>query len=135
MRTRLFSPFKPFLFTPLLMGWVTTATADEAKTFADIANNLIFGANVLTDFLHATCILIGVGFMIYSVVSYRNHRLNPKMVPLDRPVVYLLLGLVLAALPFLGYILEHATGETHVHRHHSHRPSIYYDHDIDEPLE
>jgi hypothetical protein len=132
---KIFSSHKVFLLTSILMGLTSSAIADEAETFADIFGKLIFGAGIVTDFLHATSILLGVGFMIYSVVSYRNHRLNPKMVPLDRPVLYLFLGIVLTAIPFLGQIFERTTGEAHIHKHHNHSSSSYYEHDIDAPLE
>ena len=127
---------KSFLFTPLLMGLMANTAIAEAETFADIFSSLIFGASIVTDFLHAASMVLGVGFIIYSVVSFRNHRINPKMVPLDRPVLYLFLGIVLTALPFLGQILGRTTGETHMQKHHNHRSSsVYHEHDIDEPLD
>ena len=79
MRAAFIRRLKPFLVTPLLLGLTTTAIAEDIETFADIIGNFLFGASIVTDFLHSVCILLGVGFLIYSVVAYRNHRLNPKM--------------------------------------------------------
>ena len=139
MRKSPVSRLKFFLLTPLLteLMLITSVAADETETFADIANNLIFGASIVSNLLHAASILLGVGFIIYSVVSFRNHRINPKMVPLDRPILYLFLGIVLTAIPFLGEIMEHTTGETHNQKHQSsrHTSSTYYEHDIDAPLD
>jgi hypothetical protein len=101
-------------------------------TFADVAHNLLEGANLISNLLHASCLLLGTGFIIYSFIAYRNHRLNPKMVPLDQPIMYLFMGIVLVAIPFLEQILENTTGET-VNKHHS--QSVYHEHDIDAPLE
>jgi hypothetical protein len=131
-----FSRLKSFLFTPLLMGLMTSTAVAKTETFADIFGSLIFGASIVTDFLHAASMLLGVGFMIYSVVSFRNHRINPKMVPLDRPVLYLFLGIVLIAIPFLGQIMERTTGEAHMQQHHNPRSSsAYHEQDIDAPLD
>jgi len=82
--------------------------AAEATSLADIANNILFGATFVTDFLHGICLVMGTGFIIYALIAYRTHRQNPKLMPLDRPIIYLVLGLVLAAIPFLDYFL----GET-----------------------
>jgi hypothetical protein len=111
------------------------ASADDEVTISSIATNLIFGASIVSDVLHAISILMGVGFMIYSIVSFQNHRINPKMVPLDRPIIYLCIGIVLTAIPFLEQIIGHATGEGHNQKHHNNRAAAYYDHDIDEPID
>jgi hypothetical protein len=113
----------------------SVAVADDTTTFSDIASNVIFGASIVSEVLHAVSILMGIGFMIYSVVSFQNHRINPKMVPLDRPIIYLCLGIVLTAIPFLGQIVGHSTGEVHKKKHQHSRSAAYYEHDIDEPLD
>jgi len=115
----------------------------EAATISEVANNLIFTASIVTNILHAAALMIGIGFIIYAFVTFNVHRMNPKMMPLDRPVIYLVLGLVLLTIPFLDQLLRHDTGESHVHKHrhqhqhqHETQHSGYYgDHDIDEPLE
>ncbi|MEY3182724.1 MAG: hypothetical protein RLZ35_709 [Pseudomonadota bacterium] len=122
-----------FLSVCCFFGWATVATADNVESLADIAGNLIFGASIVTDFLHVVSIILGVGFMIYSVVAYRNHRLNPKMVPLDRPILYLFLGIVFTAIPFLGTILERTTGEIAVRKYQNNTSGIHRHHDIDSP--
>jgi hypothetical protein len=121
----------------LILPFITNVAA-AAPNIADIANNLIFGADILSNFLHAASIAMGVGFLIYSLVAFRNHYLNPKMVPLDRPIVYVILSIVLIAVPFLGRILEHETGRSHVQKtqgngDNSSSTSGY--HDIDAPLQ
>lgn len=87
----------------------------EAKSFGEIAGNLLSGAILLTDFLHAVCLALGIGFVIYSFVTYQTHRQNPKLMPLDRPIIYLVLGLVLIAIPFLDYLLGQ-TGSGLIHK-------------------
>lgn len=73
-------------------------------TIGDLAERMIAGTDVVTRLMMAVCIAVGIGFMILSVSMYKTHRTNPKFVPLDRPVMYLILGVVVLAIPFLGQI-------------------------------
>jgi len=74
-------------------------------TVGEIAKDLMVGAGVVTQIMHVVCIGLGVLLCILSIFFYKAHRENPKFVPLDRPILYLILGLVLIAVPFLGKIL------------------------------
>ena len=90
---------------------LNAAMAAEATSLADVADNLLFGASMVTDFLHGVCLVLGVGFIVYAIIAYRTHRQNPKLMPLDRPIIYLVLGLVLGAIPFLDYLLGETGGQ------------------------
>lgn len=112
--------------------------AGEASSLGEIANNLISSAELVTGLLHAACIALGVGFTLYALIAYRNHHNNPKLTPLDRPIIYLVLGITLTAIPFLGHILEYDTGRAAVHKQGSHGSGNNSDiddlyHDLDRP--
>ena len=91
----------------LMTGMVFAA---EQHTFGEIARRLIVGTDIFTRFFHFICIMIGIGFCVMAVSLYKMHQQNPKFIPLDRPVLYFILGLVLLSLPFWGNFVE--TGST-----------------------
>jgi hypothetical protein len=76
----------------------------HAESIENIANNLIYGADIVTKSFHAICIIVGVLLWIIAGSLYKAHRQNPKYVPLDRPVVYVILGFVLILIPFLNVV-------------------------------
>jgi len=80
------------------------ASLEEVPTFGDVAHVLIGGTDLLTRFVLAGALILGVGFIIFAISTYRQHRMTPKLVPLDRPILYLVLGLSLCCLPYLGDI-------------------------------
>lgn len=73
-----------------------------AATLGGIADTLFVGADVLTRFFWVACILVGVFLLTGCMVHYKEHRNNPKVVPLFTVIVYLILGLVAISIPFLN---------------------------------
>ena len=73
-----------------------------ASTFGGMADNLFVGVNVLTKFFWAACILTGVFLLVGCMVHYKEHRNNPKVVPLFTVIMYLVLGLTAISVPFLN---------------------------------
>lgn len=122
--------FLGFLF-PLLTIFTNTAFA-KVSNVGEVAETLISGTDVLTQIMLAVAFILGLGFMLFALGLYRTHRINPKFVPLDRPVLYFILGIVLCCIPFLGDIF----GGTYNSMDHKRRQSaIYSTQDIDAPLD
>ncbi len=74
-------------------------------TIEDVTSTLIHGVDLITHLLHAVCIVIGFVLWIMAFGFWKAHQYNPKQVPLDKPIVYLMLGFVLVGIPFLNRLL------------------------------
>lgn len=77
---------------------------DDVPTIADMANQLIIGTDTVTKLVLAACFVVGGILVVSAIGQFRSHYFSPKMVPLDRPIIYLLLGMALFFVPFLGDI-------------------------------
>ncbi len=119
----------------LLVGLVSSSYASEpSPTFGSIAENLIAGTSVVTRLVHFICIVVGLGFLGMAVAQYKAHRFNPKFVPLERPIMYAVLGIVLISLPFFDEIFG-LTGGTHDLEKKELLDRGVQVHDIDAPLD
>lgn len=78
--------------------------AVQHRTLGEIANTLIVGTDFVTRIMLVATLVMGVGFILFSIGLFRTHWRNPKLVPLDRPIIYCVLGIVLCIIPFLGHI-------------------------------
>lgn len=108
-------------------------------TLGEIANTLISGTDVITRFMLLITILMGVGFILFSIGLFRTHRMNPKLVPLDRVVIYLVLGVVLCSIPFLGNFVAETQSTLDLKKNgmvldHNNIDTAVIDTDIDAPL-
>lgn len=99
------------LISEMAIAYETTSdnSYENLPTLGDIAQTLISGTDFVTRIALAAAIIMGAGFIVFSITSYLQHRRNPKLVPLDRPVLYLVIGICLCFLPHLGKFV----GETH----------------------
>ena len=77
-------------------------TIAVAGTLADATGNVFVGADLLTKFFWAGCILIGIFLLVGAMVNYQSHRNNPKLVPLATVITYLFLGVLTISIPFLN---------------------------------
>lgn len=68
----------------------------------NLAHTMIDGVDIVTHALHAACIVIAIVLWVMAFGLWKAHRYNPKYVPLDKPLVYLILGFVLMGVPFLN---------------------------------
>lgn len=100
-----------FIWTKLMMLflllWVSplfAAAKPEVPTIGEIAGKLIIGTDFVTKLVLVACIVVGVILVISAIGQFRSHYYSPKMVPLDRPIIYLILGISLFFVPFLGDI-------------------------------
>lgn len=49
------------------------------------------------------CLVIGISLIFSSFIQYHQHRMNKLLVPISRPIVLLILGIVLCCVPVLGH--------------------------------
>ena len=77
---------------------------------AELVETLSVGTEFITRLLLFVCVVLGGWLSISALALFRTHHENPKMMPLDRPITYLVLGLSLITIPFLGQILNISTG-------------------------
>lgn len=98
-----------FAFVTGNLSFATRVAANDlvdVPNLGDVANTLINGSEILTKLVLLSTLLIGAGFVIFAISMYQQHRTNPKMVPLDRPVLYFILGIGLCCIPFLGNFFD-----------------------------
>ena len=119
-----------------LLFYTAASVAAEQPSIASVAERLIITTDFVTNVMHIICIVVGMTLVIMSFFLYKAHRVNPKYVPLDRPVVYLLLGLVLLVIPFAGALFG-PTGNSKdlVKQQKTQRSSGVTVYDVDAPLE
>lgn len=105
---------------------------ENLPTIGDIAETMISGTDFVTRIALAAAIIMGAGFILFSITSYRQHRMNPKLVPLDRPVLYLVIGICLCFLPYLGKFVGETQSTIDLKKKKA--IAIYTYTDIDAPL-
>lgn len=99
---------KSILFLSL---WAITGLAwAEAGGIGDWALDMADTSNVLVRLMLAASFVTGVTMLIMGITYFRNHRMNPKMIPLATPITYLVIGILLIAIPFFGQIFQVETG-------------------------
>jgi hypothetical protein len=77
-------------------------TIVAANSLGEVADVLFSGTNFLTKFFWVASILVGVFLLTGCMVHYKEHRNNPKLVPISTVITYLILGLVAIGIPFLN---------------------------------
>lgn len=74
----------------------------SGRSLSDIVSTVMVGGDVLTKLIWAACIIVGLALIAAAFTQFQIHRRNPKLVPLATPVLYLILGIVAIAIPFVG---------------------------------
>ena len=112
------------------------AAKPETPTVGEIAAKLMIGTDVVTKLFLVACLVIGALLVITAITHFRNHYLNPKFVPLDRPIIYLILGLALFSIPFLGEIFLPTSSTIDVKKREAEKAAAAVcPVDVDAPLE
>jgi hypothetical protein len=78
--------------------------ASDGVPLSDVSQTLLVGGGVLTKLMWAVCIVVGIALIAAAFTQFQIHRRNPKLVPLTTPVLYLILGIVAIAIPFVSQI-------------------------------
>lgn len=66
-----------------------------------VAGNAADATDILTNVLCDIFYLIGVAFVVASIIQFREHRNNPQQTPLIRPVLLLIIGLIIGLFPLI----------------------------------
>lgn len=95
----------------ILLSRLDSVFAAEQPSLGSVAESLIIGTDAVTRLLHVVSIVMGCFLFIMAFSLIRAHRSNPKFIPLERPIIYMVLAVVLMAIPFFGKIFM-PTGST-----------------------
>jgi hypothetical protein len=91
-------------FLVLGLGFLWAGFAFGNTSLGEVADNLSAPISVLHMLIEWACYVIGVAFIIGSVMQYRIHRQNPKLTPLFTPIMMLLVGLVIVLIPHFSML-------------------------------
>lgn len=81
--------------------------AAPASGFGGVASNLMVPVEVVAEFVHSACMILGGSFIIAGIVRHVEHRKSPTMSPISTVFFLFLAGGVLLALPYLSYFMPH----------------------------
>ena len=77
-----------------------------------MAVSLMDPVTVFSDFMNTACVLMGIIFLVSSILKYMEHKRSPLMVPLSTVIFLLIAGLVLLAIPLLTLVMPNAVPYT-----------------------
>jgi len=130
MRSRILI-FLSSIFLTLDLAWAKTEETN--LNLGIIAERVHVAGEMVARLMVAVCVVMGITMICFAFFHYRTHRINPKLVPLGKPVMYLVLGLVILAIPFAEEILG-KTGRSHVLEAKKQKETLHTPVDIDAPL-
>lgn len=87
-----------------LLGASSVFAFEEGVPLSQIVAKFLVGGGILSKLMWAACIVVGIALIAAAFTQFQIHRRNPKLVPLTTPVLYLILGIVAIAIPFLGQV-------------------------------
>ena len=93
----------------LVLPWLAFAEYGE-QGIGGLSNGMTSIIGGVATSLSYILLISGIFFVLGAIIKYQNHRQNPSQVRLGEPVFLLVLGLVLIALPFLGYVVGYNPG-------------------------
>ena len=118
----------------LLNILVMPAVSATEHTIGSVAEHLIAGTDVVTKLVLLMAVVAGLSMIVIAASLYQAHRHNPKLVPLGKPLLYVVLGGLLIMLPFLGRIFGPTGSTLEIHKHEIKSKGVTV-HDIDSPLD
>jgi len=122
------------LLTCLVLVTLENAFAADQHTLGSVADFLLDRSDIVTRLVHLASIVIGCFLFIMAFSLIRMHRSNPKFIPLERPIIYMVLGLVLIILPFYRDIFLPTEGANDLKKQEARAKGVQST-DIDAPLE
>ncbi len=96
--------FKTILF--FMLPAIVLAYSTGGTGLGGVAVNMMEPVTLVSDFVDTGCIVVGIGFLIASIVKYIEHRRSPLMVPISTVIFLLVAGIVLVLMPFLSVFTE-----------------------------
>ncbi len=92
--------YKRLYLTPIFFS--ASAIYAEAPPLSELVSTALAGGDILTKLIWGVCVVVGIALLAAAFTQFQIHRRNPKIVPLATPVLYLILGIIAIAIPFLG---------------------------------
>lgn len=77
-----------------------------ASAQTDISGTLLSIFSSVNSVFSSVAIIIGIGLLAGAFIQYKEHKRNPLQVPISRPIVVFILGVVLIAIPLLGEMTQ-----------------------------
>lgn len=88
----------------VLMGLLISLRSSAAG-IGDFAGQFIEPVNILSNFISSGSLIVGVMLLVAALMRYLQYRVNPLASPLSTVVMFVVLGLMLVALPFVYLLL------------------------------
>jgi hypothetical protein len=92
------------LFWPVLV--IAAKPVQQHYGLAGVANNLMEPVSILANFIGSMSIVIGLSFLLATILKYLQHRVNPMAVPISTVVLLLIMGVLLVGIPFLYKLVD-----------------------------
>lgn len=70
-----------------------------------VADQLMGGVYVFSDFVHVGCYALGGSFLLASIVKYLEYRSSPLMTPISTVVFLVFAGTLLILFPWFSHYL------------------------------
>lgn len=90
-----------FCYTGNALGALSDA---DGVGIGQLASILMVPTAGIAKIMTAMAFVVGVGFLMGSIIQYKYHRENPQQVRLSTPILLLVLGFSLLALPFFAQL-------------------------------
>lgn len=85
----------------MLLSGVSVAQAQQQE--GTVTRNLMSVFSGINSVFSGICLIVGIGLIFASFLQYKQHRLNKLLVPISKPIVWFILGIVLVLVPILGH--------------------------------
>ncbi len=92
-------------YLALTFYWVTM---QAGQSLGDASKALLGPLTGVQKMLNAISTIAGIAFLMGAVLQYMDHRKNPIQVPLSKPIVYFILGVVFLVIPRFAELSESA---------------------------
>jgi len=92
-----------------LLPILTCAIEEKHKiiySFSEVANNLLIPVTIVSGFLAASSLIIGISFLCASAIRFRQRRFNYMAHPLSTVLTLFILGILLMLLPLIYHLTE-----------------------------
>lgn len=68
--------------------------------------NALEPLGIFTNALYSICYILGAGFIMSSIIRFKEYRENPSQTPISRPIAVLIFGLIFLAIPFIARLSQ-----------------------------
>ncbi len=69
-------------------------------------DNILEMVEILIQGMYGVFYIVGIALLLSALIQYKQHRDNPMAVPISKPIVLLLLGVIAILLPAAGEYLH-----------------------------